>query len=544
MDIQVNQVGYPSSQKKVAIINEFQGAFEIVDDENGSVVYCGETGELTLDNASGSSVSHADFSLLKRPGQYRVRANEFVSASFLVTEQPYDELQQSLLKAFYFYRCGSDLPEKYAGSWSHKACHTIPAIVYTDQNRIIDCSGGWHDAGDYGKYVVPAAKAVADLLLAYEFYPHAFSRALPIPETDNCIPDILHECRYELTWLLKMQDPLTGGVFHKVTTKEFPSLDVMPENDLGDLYLSPISATATGCFVAVMSIAARIYKNIDKVLSEQCLFAAKRGWDWLQIHKEVSGYKNPDDILTGEYGDDEDQDERYWAAAELYRTTGHDRYQQAFLLLVEADFPKYELGWANVGGYGTIAYLLNGEEKGNSKVYSELLEGLRIQADKLVEKSTDNGYLISLSETEYIWGSNMVVLNHGMLLLIAHFFHNNERYAECALNHLHYLLGRNVLNVSYVTGHGTNQVLHPHHRPSVGDGVIEPVAGLVLGGPNRGLEDDCAKTNLAGRSPACCYIDHVDSYSTNEVTIYWNSPAVFVVSYWTNLSYNELERNN
>ncbi|RXJ02090.1 glycoside hydrolase [Anaerobacillus alkaliphilus] len=532
ISIKVNQVGYPLHERKAAVFVNYQGSFEVIEEESGKVVYSFETGPLVSDRISGSTVSYGEFSRLTQTGRYYIRANEEFSSRFEVKEKPFDELHQSLLKAFYFYRCGADLPEEFAGEWTHKACHTKPGIVYSEPSRKLDCNGGWHDAGDYGKYVVPGAKAVADLFLAYELFPTAFQNAIPIPETDNKTPDVLLECRYELEWLLKMQDTHTGGVFHKLTTLEFPGLDVMPENDLGDLYLSPISATATGCFAAIMAHAARVYQSYDQVFANRCLEAALLSWGWLQANPKVSGFNNPKEIVTGEYGDEVDIDERYWAAAELYRTTGQDQFHQEFLMLAKENFPKYSLGWADVGGYGTIAYLLHEIENGNCEVYQELAEGLLKHADELVKKSNNDGYFISLQENEYIWGSNMEVMNNGMILLIAELVSGKSSYSSCALDHVHYLLGRNVLDISYVTGHGSKRVLHPHHRPSVGDHVADPIPGLVIGGPNSGLQDECAKEHLKGMPPARCFIDHQDSYSTNEVTIYWNSPAVFVVSRW------------
>ncbi|MNC34238.1 Cellulose 1,4-beta-cellobiosidase precursor [compost metagenome] len=164
-------------------------------------------------------------------------------------------------------------------------------------------------------------------------------------------------------------------------------------------------------------------------------------------------------------------------------------------------------------------------------MYASLKQGLLAEADRLVRQSRDDGYRISLREEDYICGSNMLVMNNAMLLLAAEHFSDGEAaYADCALDHLHYLLGRNVLDISYVTGFGDRPVMHPHHRPSVGDGVADPVPGLVSGGPDHGLHDEYVVQHLQGKPAAQCFADHDLSYSTNEVTIYWNSPAVFVTA--------------
>ncbi|AIQ35224.1 glycoside hydrolase [Paenibacillus sp. FSL R5-0345] len=529
--ITVNQIGYPVDGEKIAVFSGSGHDFRIVNVDSGDVVFEGVSGAERFDEASGVTVHTGDFSEVSATGRYRIEQGEGIaSASFIISDKPYHELQQGLLKAFYYYRCGVELTEEYAGDWKHKACHTAEGIVYGETERRLDCSGGWHDAGDYGKYSGPGAKAIADLLLAYVLYPSAFVSAIPIPESGGITPDVLLECKVELDWLFKMQDYRTGGVYHKLTTLSFPDLDVMPEADTADLYFSPVSATATGDFAGVMAMAARIYEPFDSAYAKKCLDAATLAWEWLVQHPDAPGFINPPEISTGEYGDGNDKDERYWAAAELYRTTGKEEYHQAVLQLVQLSFSKYSLGWANMGGYGTLAYLLNGEDLADRALYASLREGLLAEAERLAEVSRKDGFRISLKEEDYIWGSNMLVMNNAMLLLAAEYFSGDSSFADCALDHLHYLMGRNVLDISYVTGYGDRPVKHPHHRPSVGDHVADPVPGLVSGGPDRGLHDEYVVEHLQGKPAAQCFVDHELSYSTNEVTIYWNSPAVFVTA--------------
>lgn len=529
--ITVNQIGYLLQGEKLAAFTGPEHEFKVVDMDSGTVAFEGRTSAARYDEVSGVSVHTGDFSEVRTGGRYRIEQGDgTTSVSFMISEKPYHDLQQGLLKAFYYYRCGEELTEEYAGDWKHQACHTSEGIVYGHPEHRRDCSGGWHDAGDYGKYSGPGAKAIADMLLAYELYPSAFAKAIPIPESDGNTPDVLLECKVELDWLFKMQDSQTGGVYHKLTTLSFPDLDVMPEDDTADLYFSPISATATGDFAGVMAMAARVYESFDSAYAKKCFEAAVRAWGWLAQHPDVPGFTNPPEISTGEYGDSNDKDERYWAAAELYRTTGKEEYHQAFLELAQLDFPKYSLGWGDMGCYGTLAYLLNGEDHADSDVYNSLKDGLLAEAERLTEQSRADGYKISLTEEDYIWGSNMLVMNNAMLLLVAEHVSGESAFADCALDHLHYLMGRNVLDISYVTGFGERAVMNPHHRPSVGDQVADPVPGLVSGGPDRGLHDEYVVEHLQGKPAAQCFVDHELSYSTNEVTIYWNSPAVFVTA--------------
>ncbi|MGG3454979.1 glycoside hydrolase family 9 protein [Paenibacillus rhizolycopersici] len=533
--ISVNQLGYPAEAAKSFVYAGSGGEFEMIDTVSGEVVYRSTTGPAQQDEASGTTVCRGDFGELRTSGTYRVSLNGESSAAFVIAGNPYADLQQGLLKAFYYLRCGMELEESIAGPWKHHACHTSEGIVYDDPSLRLDSRGGWHDAGDYGKYTGPGAKAVTDLLLAYEGNPKAFQRPIPLPESDDRTPDVLHECRYELEWLFKMQDPRSGGAFHKLTTKQFPPLDIMPEDDRDDLYFLPVSATATASLAGVMAMAARVYRPFDEAFATRCLQTAERAWAWLDQtppHPDGPGFKNPADVGTGEYGDASDLDERYWAAAELFRTTGEGKYHEAFRGLAALPFAKYELGWTNMSGYGTIAYLFGAEAGADTDpaLRTALQDGLLAEAKRLADRCAEDGYLTSLRPEDYIWGSNMVLMNNAMLLLIANRLGGEERYRGLALEHIHYLLGRNVLDLSYVSGFGDRSVNHLHYRPSVADDVEASVPGLVSGGPNRNLNDDYMQEHLQGLPPAQCFVDHELSYAGNEVTIYWNSPAVFAVS--------------
>lgn len=530
--IVVNQIGYPTAGEKKAIFRQ-EGDFEVVDASTGQTVFRGTAQGLRRDEASGLEVCSGDFSPVPA-GRYYIRQPQSGdrSAEFAVADAPYGDVHRGLLKAFYFMRCGMALTEPHAGPWTHGACHLAEGTVYGEPNRRLDGSGGWHDAGDYGKYVVPAAKALADLMLAYECYPDAFRQPVPLPETDGKMPDVLHEVRWELDFCFKMQDPETGGVFHKLTTKVFAPMECKPEEDLAELFFMPVSPTATGCFAAVMAMAARIYRPFRPEYADRCLNAALKAWEWLLANPDAPNYKNPADVFTGEYGDKINDDERFWAAAELYRTTGESRFHDEAVRLAGLPFSKTGLGWADVGGYGTIACLFMEEGRIDAAVRRQLADAWKKEADRIVNRSREDGFFVSIAPSDYLWGSNMLVLNNAVHLLIAHRLFGDPACEQAALDQVHYLLGRNGLDISFVTGFGDRAVKNPHYRPAVADDVEDTVPGLVSGGPNAGRQDEVARTALAGKPPALSFIDHIGSYSTNEVTIYWNSPAVYLLSHW------------
>ena len=527
----VNQVGYLPEARKIVTVRTNEGEmaqteFQVLNDKQ-EVVYTGKLGEAKVSNHSGELVCIGDFSEFKEDGVYTIQTGENKkSFSFKIGNDVYDEMLLDAFHMLYLQRCGIDLTEEYAGEFAHSACHTQEAIIYgTDKTK--DVSGGWHDAGDFGRYVAPGVQAAYDLILLYEDFPTLWGSAddLNIPESGNGVPDVLDEARYEIEWLLKMQDEETGGVYHKVTTKAFPGT-IMPQNDRADLYLSPISTTATGDFAAIMAKSSIVYREYDVAFADECLEASLAAWDYLEKTTSDTGFKNPADISTGEYPDSEDKDERFWASVELYKATK----EQSYLDYAHESMEKgilFGYGWAVMGGYGNLAY--NSLDAGvqNAELYQNMKDMFVKKADKLVQNAMEDGYQNCLGD-DYVWGSNMVVCNNAREMLFANKLTGDEKYLDYAQDQLHYLLGRNAVSYCFVTEFGTQSPKNTHHRPSTALGVT--LKGMLVGGPNGGLEDPYAKTVMQGLPPAKCYIDNEQSYSVNEVTIYWNSPFIYLLS--------------
>jgi len=515
--IHINQLGYRPNDPKKAVIPHKESAFYIVRVSDESVVYRGTAGDPVADSASMETVRIADFTSLTEAGTYVVRTAVGTSFPFSISDKPYADLRAAVLEMFHYQQCGVDLE---CGQWSHPACHTSLATVYgTDEQK--DVSGGWHDAGDYGRYIVPAAKAVADLLLAYECAAHP----------DSALLDIVW---FEIAWMLKMQDDVSGGVYHKVSCANFDALDEMPHDEHDPLILSPISATATADFAATMALASRFYPAHQTAL----LNAAQRAWDWCAAHPDVPGFTTPPGISTGGYGDDDDKDERFWAACALFAATGdeayHDYIKNSYFFSVDRQkSDRYSglfpcgLGWGNMETYGIIAYLFHAARTDSALSLTMQNELLRC-CDEIMAFYHKSPYGVSLGDV-YRWGSNMTVANNAMMLILGSRIAGNAAYTTAALEHFHYLLGRNPLSQSYITGFGPTAPQHPHHRPSVAQGKAVP--GMVVGGPCMHINRDPAiNAHCADAPPAKRYIDHQDSFASNEITIYWNAPVYFVMA--------------
>ena len=412
---------------------------------------------------------------------------------------------------FYLQRCGCEIEDETFG---HKACHTDEATIYGTSDKI-DVTGGWHDAGDYGRYTVAAAKAVADLLYAYDANPSLFTDDIGIPESGNGIPDILDEVRYELEWMLKMQ-AADGGVYHKVSCANFPAY-VMPEKEVAELIVMPVSSTATADFVASMAMAYEFYKGVDEAFAQKCLAAAEKSWAYLEANPSYKGYTNPRDVVTGEYGDKTDKDERYWAACQMYRATGKGDYISG---ITEA---KTGLDWSTVGDYGNIALTTMKKDEGKAEAALALGQTALASLTKTAgsAESIVNASPYGSPVTEYNWGSNMTIANAGIVLGL-------EGKKDAANEVLNYLLGKNPLGACFVTGFGTVSPEAPHHRPSMAKNAAQP--GMLVGGVNSNLEDSAAKAYCKTNPPAKCWVDNSESYSTNEITIYWNSPLIYLLA--------------
>ncbi|MDF2587820.1 MAG: celA [Anaerocolumna sp.] len=544
-NIHINQVGYTKNDNKIAVLANVSGHFKIINVKNNQCVFEGDSktcknkgtsqNESCIDEASGDVVSYCDFSSVSEAGEYYIELEgQGRSYTFLIDNGIYTSVKNALLKGLYYQRCGVELEEKYAGPWAHAICHTNQAKIYNNPEKTIEVSGGWHDAGDYGRYATAGAVSVADILLSYELFGDVYTDDIQIPESGNGIPDALDEARVELEWLLKVQDNETGGVYHKVTTKYFCGM-IMPEDEHDDLYALPESAVAAGDFAAVMAMAYRIYKKYDETFANTMLAAAKKAWEWLEKNPNIPGFKNPQDVSTGEYGDPNSEDERLWAATELYRVTGDDKYHLYIKEILKTDVDIVSFGWGSIGGYASFSYLRMAEQKEqvfDDEIVNVLKKAFLNKADELVSIANNDGYMADVLPKQYRWGSTMTITNGAQLLILSYYLTGNKEYEEVAIDQLHYILGRNPMGISYITGIGSNVVNNVHHRPSDADGVEKAVPGLISGGPNWSLNDEAAKSFIKEGTPAAkCFVDHVGSYSTNEIAIYWNTPALFVAAY-------------
>jgi endoglucanase len=536
-DIKVDQAGYLPSAPKLAFVTApaASGAFTLRRASGDAVVFRGTLGSPSSDELSGDTVRTADFTSFKNSGTYYLDvAGVGRSWDFAIGPAAFARAWYLAMRSFYGQRCGIavDLGPEFPG-FQYGACHLDSAWHASSGKSGKRAPGkGWHDAGDYGRYVVNSGISTGTLLWTYELFAARVGKVkLNLPESGNGTPDILNEIRWNLEWMLDMQDE-DGGAWHKQTSERFCGF-VMPDKDALVSYVigtgaAPFKSTcATADLAAVMAIAARVYKPFDAAFSARCLKAARQAFTWAEKNPEVR-FRNPQGVSTGGYGDGNCSDELLWAAAELQRTTGDAAYHRYFLDHYAAFKDQIRPpSWPNVGPLALWTYLLG---KGpDVTAGASLREATLKAADAVLDRAGSTPYRTAMTRADYVWGSNSVAANYGLQLLVANALKPDARYRHAALDHLHYLLGRNAVSTSFVTAVGANAYQHPHHRPSGADGIAAPWPGLLSGGPNRSKQDP-AMRNMPDLPPAKMWLDDQASYASNEICINWNAPLVFLLA--------------
>ncbi|MCC4606230.1 glycoside hydrolase family 9 protein [Xanthomonas campestris pv. parthenii] len=540
--IHVNQLGYLPGSAKLAVVGLPQDAAPGADrftleDAQGRQVLQGTLQPAALWAPAGQQARVADFSSVRAPGTYRLKIDGMpASDTFAIDAGAYQPVVDASLKAFYFNRASTALPAQFAGRYARAAghpdtdvrIHPTAASATRPADSVISAPKGWYDAGDYNKYIVNSGISTYTLLAAYEHYPALFkAQALTIPNDAPGVPGILQETWWNLEWMLAMQDPSDGGVYHKLTDKQFDGL-VMPEQARQQRYVVMKATAATLDFAAAMAAASRVYAPFDKQypgMSARMLKASRAAWAWAQQHPDVI-YRQPDDVRTGGYDDAQVADEFAWAAAELYVTTGEDGFYDAMLA---RNVPASVPGWSSVGGLAWMSLAAHRDTLTPHADRARITQEVIGLAQRLADQWQASPWRLAMTEADFVWGSNAVVLNQAMMLLQGYRVTQQRRYLDAAQSQLDYILGRNPLGLSFVTGVGQRTPMHIHHRPSEADGIDAPVPGWLAGGPQPGQQDakDC-KVAYPSKLPALSYLDDTCSYATNEVAINWNAPLVYV----------------
>jgi endoglucanase len=630
--IAINQLGfYPKSVKQATVVTDKAVEWSVSGPETKS----GTSSAPKKDPGSWENAAVIDFSDITKPGKYTLTANG-ESVDFEISEDLYGNLLRDSFNYYYLNRSGIAIEDTYianAGKNASKAAlerdagHKPDMAYVTDEwvylykertnkeiqgkySKQIDCTGGWYDAGDYGKYVVNGGVSMWTLANAYERNPDKFKEGSAttqkIPETGNGTPDILDELKWEADFFLEMTRD-DGFVYHKMHDYKWTALGVMPylEEDADEdvtmptRIVKPVTYAATLNSAACLAQLSRLLKDAGDSDADKYLTAAKKSYEaaksdytkkYGSIYKQADDANNEKDTATGSepskfaplthnkgggpYGDTQVTDEFYWAACELYITTGDKGYyddlkgSDDFAFKVVTDLVGGEnkgsptsFTWGTLSSLGTASLALH-QDVLDAAEAKEVVNQFQAAGDTYLKYEGESQYgtpypghtydtsVIDIIGDEakprsitleggYEWGSNSMVINNAMILGMAYDLTNDEKYANGVVTAMDYILGRNANENSYVTGYGKENktTANPHHRywckqmkpdwPSAPDGCLS-------GGPNSDMNDPMiqgAGYKIGELAPMKCYYDNCDAWSVNEITINWNAPLVWVSSF-------------
>lgn len=531
-----NQEGFLTNAQKQMALLDAAGKEVVFKDAGGKEALTVIIPEAKPWTPAGESASLVDFSDLNVPGVYQAYVGDSaIGHPIKISDSAYQDITKGALKFFYYQRASMELTEEFAGKYARPAGHLDTAVLYhtlleKPDGATFNGAKGWYDAGDYGKYIVNSGITTYTLLQLYQHNKEYFSTLnLNIPESNNDIPDILDEIRWNLEWMLTMQDEEDGGIYHKLTSKQFCGT-VMPDKDRKPRFAIGKGIEATWNFIAVMALASEIYAPYDKEFAELCLRKAEKAQMWA-INNRYTYYEQPSDVGTGSYTNANGLTVAFWGRTELFRVTKNP------VLLDTLKNMKMNLSRAKLQGWASSYMLAAFTIATNPNIFTpEQVDSAKaaifLLADNYVASLEGNGYGVAMDDGDFYWGSNSVAANKGMVLMHAYILSKEKKYLNATIGLIDYLMGRNPLDKSYLTGFGVNPTMNPHHRPSQADTVEAPIPGMLAGGPNRDASDISACKNFDYRvtgAPAKSYYDNSCSFASNEVAINWNAPFAYIV---------------
>lgn len=532
----VNQLGYLTSEKKYFTIvtnTASAGDAYIIFDASNNTAASGVIAGSPIDDilSTGEGVYRVDFSGLTKTGTYRVSIKNKNSHNFKINGNVYDRLFKDSLRTFYINRCGTAINDAVTGI-SHPACHAVPDTV-RGSAATRDMSGGWHNAGDFGKWAHMEAISSAYMMWLYELKKDKMRNLKNnIPESKNAVSDILDEAKWGLSWMQKLQAS-DGSVYHKSDTEPNFCFGTKPELDPNTRYvtyqnavtLTPSSIDAA-VFVAAMSQAARVYEKIMPKYAAECRASAVKSYAWLRVNRGVGQ-------LDPYYVDAQSWQEEQWAFAEYFRLTGSVEARDLFEASIDAN-PIYDAGWQEPQFFGYFSIWQ--DEKTPQLLKDKVKAKMLVVADAIKAKAATSGYGVARAPGDYYWESNESLMHTANVLLMTYIMTGTDSYKDAALGQLGYILGNNSLDKSFVTKHGTNYASTPYHWTWYDYGILIP--GWASGGPNRfttGADSPLIALISKGTPPAKCWLDLAasnGSWASNEGETTENAALMFLSGFF------------
>ncbi|MFA6253988.1 MAG: glycoside hydrolase family 9 protein [Candidatus Paceibacterota bacterium] len=527
--VKANQVGYLPVSSKIGYAGNYLGDLneldinpticEVRNSSNKSVVFS-TTMKYRGTNVQffGEKIYTCDFSSFTVPGTYFLYVPGVGRTyDFKIANDIYNDVATKLARAYYYQRSGIDLLPKYAGTWARAGGRITNdgAIIAASQqksslydNELLGSSikmpAGWFDAGDYGRYVTSGSASLNEIFTAFELFSQKFKDgALNIPESGDGVPDILNEAKWEMDWLKEMQAP-DGGVYHKVATLGYTG--DMPVNDVAEMRVAEKDTHTTALYAAALAQGYRAFKPYFPAYADELLARSIKAYKFLKLHPETVTYSsygcnaNPPDIgggsnaickkVNGVWVSAPDYEERSWAAAELYKTTGDSTYN--------ADFIAY---WNQTGSVisgmdshlrrASFAYVTIAKYPTDAPIVSKIKSAFASEGDYMQKRAGEPVFNNNLyrscgrmdSNSGVGWGLNSQTSKFAWQLIKDYFLLGKASYLETAKLCFDIQLGNNPQYLSYITGVGHDYPMQPLQTPTLLDQIKEPVPGIPVYGP-------------------------------------------------------------
>lgn len=595
--IRIDQFGYLVNGQKIAVISDPQTGYnaaqsftpgttyQVRDWFTDAVVFSGSPvawNSGATQSQSGDKVWWFDFSSFTTGGSYYIFdvANNAGSCRFEIDDCAYHDALMQAMRMFYYQRCGTaKLTANATAAWTDAVCHAgsqqdTDCRLYNNTNVSTskDLSGGWHDAGDYNKYVNFTWSTLCDLLLAYEANPAIWTDDYNIPESGNGIPDILDEVKYELDWLLKMQNS-NGSVLCVIGGGGATP----PSADNAVRRYGPATTSATFSCAGIFALAAKQFNTAGQAAYSATLqTAAVNAWTWASANPGITFY-NSGTLAAGEQelATYETSGRQLAAAVYLYALTSNATYKT----YVDNNYSSMHLlQW-------TFAYPFEGTEQ-DALLYYAFTPGATTSVKNAITSaysnslsgSSDNlpaftnqsdAYRAHLKDQDYTWNSNQTKSKQGNMFLSMNRYGlnamNATNYTNAAAGFLHYFHGVNPNGKTYLSNmsaYGAENSVSSFYNgwfdngsalwDEVGISTYGPAPGYIPGGPNPSyaLDGCCPGGCGSSANNALCntnvtpplnqpiqksYKDFndgwpVDSWTVTEAGIYTNAAYVRMVS--------------
>ena len=522
--IRLNQVGFlPDDMKSGVILSEKEiplNEFAVMDQITNRKVYAGEIRKSDDNYSKFNNCYYFDFTKLNDTGKFIITVGNESSFPFIISEDVYNPVVDSLMLFFRIQRCGPTHP------LMHKKCHlsdvsTIISSALDTSYSSVDVTGGWHDAGDYIKFFSTSALTTYMLLFAYEFDNQKFG----FDNDNNNVPDILEEAKVGLDWLLRCNISDTLFVVQVQDLQDHAVGWRLPENDslqFGRPAFTGLSKNLVGIYSAVLSLASRIWnkKFLSDEFANRCLTSAIQKYS---IHQNINDIDN---IHTAFYNDKNYYGKLALGAIELYNATGIKNYLKDAVIYGDSAKQDYWWSWGDVNSLAH--YKL-------SKVITRFGDYIKSNINYFNAKKDSSVFNEGVN---YTWGTTTSLLGSALQAILYKTLTGSKQFDSLIILQRDYILGRNPWGLSFINGIGEEYPEHIHSQIAFFKNGNLPGALSAGGAPVSIINKyEIARSDSSFscfNSQAVEYFDDWNDYITNEATIFGNATALFVYGYFSN----------